>query len=148
MSKILRTLRNIKHWETKDKLIYKLLTFFIKPFHEHIEGSGINTFDLFFGAEHREIKFYRLIKPIKGLHGLHKRLALNFDSQSGLRTFAADCWYLGVVVDKRTPHFIDIEFFKDWNSNKSYEFRLTRAQFSVILSKLKQVKPELNIQKD
>lgn len=143
--KFLLKIGNASFWEVKENPVMKIALWFIKPFIEELDETE-EPLHLFFGAEYRDIKTYRLIGDIKKLKGRKKIRANRFDIGSGLRSFAANRWIVNVRTDERVPNTYELEFFQNWNSPISHEFVLTKKEFYAILNKLEKETNQIKIE--
>jgi len=106
------------------------------------EFGGVGLADAIYylmGGDHRSLKVYKLVETIHKLQGQYQYQGARFCTSRGLREFQAGAnWYVMVRTDDRAD-FIDVEFFRKFDNESSYQYRLTRAEFSIILKKLAEV---------
>ena len=141
-------LKGIKYYISSDSDAFKILKWFMKPFLEQAEFPVVENkertaheiLQQLFGADVRDIRFFKLTKTIEHLKGLYKLRALRFDPYRGPRKFRAGDWYVALVMDERTRSFVDLEFFKNWEDDESFTYRLTKKEFERIVDSLEEIK--------
>lgn len=116
---------------------------FIVPIINQMEASGEegtieNLADIAFGVGCRRIFTCRLKEPLTQFKGYYKRRPKKLWLTAGRRYFKAGT-YVMVRLDKRVPTQVEIEFFDKWDTEHTWEFCLTLAEFDYIQSKLELV---------
>lgn len=94
--------------------------------------------DILFGVGQRRIFACKVARPVTHFSGCYKRRPTKYWVTAGKRRFpvGTDCL---VRMDKRTPDYVEVEFFDGWGDDFSWEYLLTRAQFEFLQPKLELV---------
>lgn len=130
-------------WVYKGDVIYTIARKFFKPLIEYMDALGSRELARplanIFGAPYRRTKEFRLIFEVDRFPGLYRPVANQFETGRGRRWFDKGTRLLA-VYDPRTPSFIDVELFEDWESEKSWCFRLTPEEWLSIITELEEIK--------